>query len=432
MQATAFSSLPLLDLATLSVAARHAHYLRVRAILQPMGGPGAKVFPPTYGKADGRGSTYAREQRLVDGRAVDCVVLSSTQAESARHRAALATYHASRTPRPFPTILVHLPADVAADLGQPENVSVLSIPNGIYDATLFQCTVTSPAGSSRGKAPLAFRTLDDTPCSDFGHRLGRVTRDNVTSLLGQAPFALLTGAWDSHTGEASGAKIARALNSEIVARDVVYGATTSSRIDPLVRSTASMKGLREPSGKVLLVAPGEPGGSKLAEFGLGAIMPSVTPPEEIGGITMRDAELVTVISFSRLRQYGYPVGSAGRSPETDEAATTVIAALGLVAISAAWDAGLSLRSRCDLVPTEPGPVVEIGEPGSVTSAYRIDTATAGALLASAVKAARARGLPWESDLVLEPMPSYLEIVRRGLSGGPARAANTDSDAPAGR
>ena len=60
--------------------------LRCRTRLQPAGGEGDKVFPPTYA-----GAVYAREQRRVPGcdEPVQCVLLDSVQSQANRMEEAL-------------------------------------------------------------------------------------------------------------------------------------------------------------------------------------------------------------------------------------------------------------------------------------------------------------------------------------------------------
>src|SRR6266699_3602198 len=59
---------------------------RCRRKLQPAGGPGDKVFPPTFA-----GAVYAVEQRRVPNRpdAVTCVVLDTVQSQANRMELAL-------------------------------------------------------------------------------------------------------------------------------------------------------------------------------------------------------------------------------------------------------------------------------------------------------------------------------------------------------
>ncbi len=51
---------------------------------QPAGGPGDKIFPPTY-----EGGKYAVETRMLDGEAVECVLLDSVQSQANRMELAL-------------------------------------------------------------------------------------------------------------------------------------------------------------------------------------------------------------------------------------------------------------------------------------------------------------------------------------------------------
>src|SRR5947208_9295668 len=59
---------------------------RCRVALQPAGGEGTKVFPPTYA-----GAVYATEKRRLPGHAdpVDCVLLDSVQSQANRMEEAL-------------------------------------------------------------------------------------------------------------------------------------------------------------------------------------------------------------------------------------------------------------------------------------------------------------------------------------------------------
>ena len=51
---------------------------------QPAGGPGDKVFPPTY-----EGGSYATEPRYINGEEVPCVLLDSVQSQANRMEMAL-------------------------------------------------------------------------------------------------------------------------------------------------------------------------------------------------------------------------------------------------------------------------------------------------------------------------------------------------------
>src|SRR5690606_37203250 len=63
--------------------------VRARTELQPLGGPGDKVFPATYGVDDRAETKYAVERRRVDGEAVESVVLDSVASQANRFELAL-------------------------------------------------------------------------------------------------------------------------------------------------------------------------------------------------------------------------------------------------------------------------------------------------------------------------------------------------------
>jgi CRISPR-associated protein Csb1 len=67
-----------------SAVAGAAAAFRSRTRLQPAGGLGDKVFPPTYA-----GAVYAKEERQTNGAKVPCVLLDSVQAQANRLEEAL-------------------------------------------------------------------------------------------------------------------------------------------------------------------------------------------------------------------------------------------------------------------------------------------------------------------------------------------------------
>ena len=75
-----------ISLQQLTEAARNAAAIRTRTTLQPAGGDGDKVFPPTY-----LGSKYAEEVRIdpETGAEVKCVLLDSVQSQANRMEDAL-------------------------------------------------------------------------------------------------------------------------------------------------------------------------------------------------------------------------------------------------------------------------------------------------------------------------------------------------------
>src|SRR6266516_1543539 len=100
--------------------------LRCTTRLQPAGGPGDKVFPPTY-KDDRNHTVYATEQRLLDGELVPCVLLDSVQSQANRLEQALLTAIETEA-FPFPLLTTEVEGH--------GRVTVLEAPHRIYDAIL--------------------------------------------------------------------------------------------------------------------------------------------------------------------------------------------------------------------------------------------------------------------------------------------------------
>jgi CRISPR-associated protein Csb1 len=182
--------------------------IRCTTRLTPAGGPGDKVFPPTF--LNERGHTvYATETRLIDGHAVECVLLDSVPSQANRLELALLTAQ-ERGEIPLPLLATHI-----AGYGR---VTVLEAPHRVYDA-IFR-------DSTRDGVP--FRQ------SALGQRLVAARPRQATALYEYCPTVLLLGGWDSHAGDSGrGAKMARALTSEIIGLHAMPGVRPASRLDPL-------------------------------------------------------------------------------------------------------------------------------------------------------------------------------------------------------
>ena len=378
--------------------------IRCRRRLQPAGGSGTKVAPPTY-----EGGKYALEQRKIDGEDRDCVLLDSVQSQANRIEQALKTayYKPGMKKADIPIIVVDF-----ANAGLPEvgYLSTLDAPHRIADAILRDSLLD-------GKK---FRD------SDIGKAFTGATAQKANALFESCPTALLLGMWDS-TGPKGGlgSKFQRALVSEIVGINIATGIKTSSRIDPLnisadvtlyhvaAKDDADCKWVIEQDkaemkdGKPVLFNmgsdKGKPGNPSKANHG------NVTPSLEDGkgGVTVDYALQTTVISLAALRRLHFPTDKGN----ADNAARTALAALGVCgAVLAQSDA--DLRSRCLLVPEEPACWEIINADGSVLP-YEISAESAKELLAAATEQAGKAGLPWNTDvIVLQPSVPLTELVRR--------------------
>ncbi len=423
-----------LDLTKLQDLVRKGAAARSRVTLQPAGGEGTKVFPPTYA-----GAVYATEKRRLPGYAepVDCVLLDSVQSQANRLEEALQQAIDERKIS-LPLVEVDFTSfypnadnkDASLRLLEPVGkVTSLQAPHRIVDAIL-RDSIVAEEGEDKDKP---FRAKDGAKESSIGQRLRRVTAQNATALFELCPTALLLGMWDS-TGPKGGlgAKFERAMVSEIVGINAVAGVRSSSRIDPLgiqleagpcyvandnaVASwTLDPKNAKTEGNEPLKVGKKKDG--KPSEINHGNIKPDLkdkTGQPFHGGVTIDRAEQTIVLSFPALRRLNFPIDKIpeGKTQEdVNVAARTVLAAVGLCAAALAAEAGLDLRSRCLLWPTEPLKWELLGKPGEIEKDIVITAEQSIQLLEEAIKAATAIGLPWRTTkLQLRPSDELVKLV----------------------
>lgn len=382
---------------------QEAAFRRVRR-LQPVGGKGDKIFPPTYPPA--RQSDPPRhvfEQRRIDGETVWCVLIDSVQSQANRLEEALlaATEDEGGDGRlPLPRVTVDFRGTGLEPL---ERITSLEAPHRVYDAILRDSL------------------LGDTPFmrSEEGRRLAEAKPAAATALLELSPTALLFGAWHSQgEGGGLGAKFPRALVSEIMGIDTpveemvanqrtgemesrTAGRRTGSRIDPLgiLRKVEIFKGAsawstdKSDAGKgAKKVRPSEINHSNIA--------PTVAPL----GVTCDHAEHRAAITLAGLRRLRFGGGAR------DAAGRTLIASLGLLALTEQDARGYALRSRCDLVCDGVAPLELVHADGS-TASIELDRAAARALYRESYERAEAVGFKFKS-LTLKPQDKLVEIIRR--------------------
>jgi CRISPR-associated protein Csb1 len=146
-----------------------------------------------------------------------------------------------------------------------------------------------------------------------------------------------------------------------------------------------------------------------------------------GGVTLSYGEQTVVLSLPALRRLRFPVNGKS-SPELDNAARTVLAALGLCAASLAAENGLDLRSRCLLWPTQPLSWHLLSRPGESPIELALSGEQAIALLNDAVTQARELGLPWQNEpITLTPSDDLVKLVAKSQQ----IAAQQGADAGAG-
>jgi CRISPR-associated protein Csb1 len=361
---------------------------------QPAGGPGDKVFPPTY-----EGGKYAVEERVIDGEIVDCVLLDSVQSQANRMELALLEAYRSKKLGKLPLVVAKFDQEA---LKKKFSVTSLDAPHRIADA-IFRDSLLDG---------VMFRK------SEKGNILDTAGVRNATGMFGLCPTALVFGLWDS-TGPRGGlgAKFQRALVSEIVGYGATVGVKTSSRIDPaqIMLGAGPLYGRKEETD----VAPrwtldSKAGSKKLGRDGKPseANHGNVTPGIAEGGFTIRKAVQTTVLSLAALRRLRFPLDGSGESVTAgDETARTSLAALGLAAATLARGDG-DLRSRCQLFPQEQPVWQLLDVPGETPPEFSLSPDQALKLLNAAIQEAINSKLPWEAEIELTPSDELVELVRR--------------------
>ena len=357
---------------------------------QPAGGPGDKVFPPTY-----EGGSYATEARYVDGEEVPCVLLDSVQSQANRMETALLEeWEAGGAP--LPVIVVDFSAD---DLPKPFRVTSLEAPHRIADALLRDSELDG----------VMFRQ------SDPGRQLDTVDIRNASALFELCPTALIFGMWDS-TGPrgGSGVKFQRALVSEIVGLHAKQGRRTSSRIDPaqILRNAGPVYRTTDGSWTLEQDGTGERNsrGVRPSEVNHGNIPPSIAPD---GGFTISKAVQTTVLSLPALRRLRFPLKGTSPDPQVDLAARTALAAQALFAATLVREQGADLRSRCLLYATAPVIWKLLDRPGEEPRKFDLSGSQAREIYRQAVHDAKDAGLPWlEKEIILKPSRQLLDLVRQ--------------------
>ena len=382
---------------------------------QPTGGPGDKVFPPTY-----EGGKYATEERIdpATGEVRQCVLLDSVQSQANRMELALLEAHRAGTVQ-LPLLVTRFDQE---RLLKKFSVTSLEAPHRVADA-LFRDSLLEGT---------IFRK------SEKGRILDTAEVRNATGLFGLCPTALIFGLWDS-TGPRGGlgAKFQRALVSEIVGYGSVAGVKTASRIDPAAIEKRAgpvfrtedggwtltpEKAKKDDKGKPVLYQPRQgkdvvydPSSQKdVPDQGRPSIINhgNVTPTITEGGFTLSSAQQTTTLSLAVLRRLRFPLnGAADSNHDTDLAARTALAALGLTAGTLAR-VDTDLRSRCQLF-AEQEPVWELlDRPGEPPREFELSPEDALKLLAAAIAEVKNAGLPWEDEIELTPSPELIELVRR--------------------
>jgi CRISPR-associated protein Csb1 len=388
--------------------------IRSKTPLEPLGGEGDKIFPPTYANGDHPETKYARETRRIDGQDVECVLLDSVASQANRRElAALAAARAGEVAVPIVSVDFR-----DTEVSFLDRISSWEAPHRIFDALLRDSLLDG----------MPFRS------SPIGRAITEATHRNAAALLRWSPNTLLFGGWDS-TGPKGGrgSKYERGLTAEISGINARFGVKTSSRVDPagIVKGisvyearegddfdwTIDPDSARQEKGQpVRYKGGGEGGAGRPSQINHGNVAPSIDA--RAGGVTVDRVEALTVISFPAIRRLAFPADGAGRPLEgerrqrAERAAHAALAALGLAATVFAFDDGFDLRSRCVLAPTGT-PTFELRRRDGGSDSFELDRAGARGLLTDAIAALVETGLSWEADeVLLQPSERLVDLVGR--------------------
>lgn len=386
--------------------------IRSRMTLQPVGGEGDKVFPPSY-SVDGNAShKYAVEERRVGGNEEPSttVLLDSVASQANRAEMSLLEgWEAGELQFPVPYV------DFSEDSGVTdyEKLTVLDAPHRLADA-VFRDSL-----------------LDGTlfRLTEIGRAITDASPRNATDMFRYSPTSLLFGQWDS-TGPRGGlgSKFQRAYVSEIVGFDAKVGNKVGSRIDPLmiekvatdervfnsadpaeVWTTDEDMAEKDSRGRLVFASRGSASGEagQPSKINHGNIVPSIDG--QAGGVTIAKAQQTTVISFAALRKLRFK----GFSRNAETAARAAVAAVGIAAIAYQYENDFDLRSRCLLLPTHAPELELLSRDGSAGEVVDVDRETAVGILSEAALHAESEGIGWETgEIRLMPAPKLLDLISR--------------------
>lgn len=369
--------------------------------LQPAGGPGDKIFPPTYpGEGTNAPARHVFEIRRINGNDLRCVLIDSVQSQANRLEEVLLA--AVRTGRiKLPHIVVDFSGQKVkgTDIGDLGSITSLDAPHRVFDAIIRDSE------------------LGGTKFTETEHykKLVLAKSTNALKVFELSPTSLVFGVWNS-TGEGGGlgAKFPRCIVSEIIGVGALDGQKGAVRIDPLgIR--ASVKVLGGPlDWSIATGAKGEKS-VRPSEINHSNIVSNLVP----SGVTIDYALHTAVITCAGLRRLKFPAPNI----KDESAGQTVLAALALVGLTEQGGNGYALRSRCDLVCEGQTPFEIVRADGS-TEKLEMDAGQAIDVLKQSVEVAKKAGFPWnETPIILKPQRRLVELV--ALSRAKALAGESE-------
>ena len=359
----------------------HWALIRMRGIYQPSGGPGSRVYPPTYPVSPSEPDPYIIERRFVEGAERKDVLLDSVPSQA--NRAEEALLRARREGR------IELPLlEIRYEGAGSVRLTSLELPHRYADAYLLDSLIDG-------------ERFDRTA---LGRAFQAASSEDATSLFVHDPGSLVFGAWNSHR-KGRQAKFPRIYSSEVIGWDPEVGRRKAGRMDPFNLTGA---GSRDGNGELQFIALGEKAkGVRLSEIGHG----NIAPNSAHGGVTVSSAERFATISLAALDRLGF--GSASQSAAI--AARAALAAYALMADRLAFGGpSLWLRSGCELV-TMTETLEWVGRGGAVEP-IELTTEQAVALYVEATERSAEAGLPMDlTTVTLTPGKGLREAIDFALT-----------------
>lgn len=336
--------------------------IRVSGSYQPTGGPGSRVYPPSFPIQGEKKEPYLYEDRTYDRETRRAVILDQVPSQANRcEEAILTAWRSGRLKMP----MLHLIHQGSAHF----EVFGLTAPHRAFDAYWRDSLLDG-------------EKFDKT---DIGKAIQKASLEDAIGLLQYDPGTLVYGGWNSHR-KGWQVKFPRLYSSELIGWDPTLGVRKAGRMDP-----ANLTGSRKGDGDEWTFSTAAPKSkSKLSEIGHGNIAPNAAH----GGVTVTEVTRSAVISLTAARRIRF----GELAPETQRAARVFLVAFALMGDRLAFgNAGMWLRSGCDLV--EKSETLEFVGRGGRTCEFTLTPDAAVALYHEAVSAASDAGVPVKLDTI---------------------------------
>ncbi len=377
--------------------------VRITAAYEPAGGPGSKVFPPTYPFKDEK---YALEERYDQaGELHQTVLIDSFQAQANRCELALLdAIDDGLLSFPYLQLRGEVPmADGSAVV--PIRITSLEAPHRGPDA-YFRDSENSDGVE-----------FDKT---DVGAALRRADARNARAYFRHVPTDLIFGFWDSQRG-GRGVKLARAYTSEIWGWNPKVGRRGAGRLDPMNIEKARIAFPDKKPGEFVVLGDGPvPKGMKEKAPSNAGHGNAITSDGANPGVAVTGIERSAFISAAALERLRFPNDDA-RDPRADSAARAVLFALALAGDRLAFDRpSVWLRSGCELVVTTSR--LAWLRRGGEHDEFTLSPAEAIKLVSRAVERASAAGISWAAEPVtLRPKQNLLDLMAQTFAEPPEEA-----------